>query len=93
MSLDDPAADIGALLWWYYPEQTREEFLEIVGHGSDECFRNRMRIRMAVHCLNIILPRENSFDKFVPDLFDARLEDFRAIMAGQENPNGYNESD
>lgn len=91
MSQDDPALDIGALLWWYYPANMRDEFLGLVGYGKDEYFRNRMRIRMAVYCLNIILPRENSFDKFEDDSFDDSLEDFRAIIEGRENPKGYND--
>jgi thiamine kinase-like enzyme len=91
MSRDDPALDIGALLWWYYPVKMRDKFLKIVRYESDENFRNRMRIRMAVHCLNIILPRENSYDKFEDDSFEDSLEDFRVIIAGRENPKGYND--
>src|SRR5215510_1238288 len=26
MSMDDPAADMGALLWWYYPPELRQQF-------------------------------------------------------------------
>lgn len=89
MSQDDPALDIGAILWWYYPPKLREEFLEIVGYRNDEHFRNRMRIRMALHCLNIILPREKSFDQFECDSFEKSLEDFRAVINGRENPQGY----
>jgi Phosphotransferase enzyme family len=29
MSLDDPALDMGALLWWYYPPELRQRFLDI----------------------------------------------------------------
>ena len=36
MSLDDPALDIGATLWWYYPPELRQRFLEIAGQASDE---------------------------------------------------------
>lgn len=89
MSLDDPALDVGAILWWYYPPELRQEFLEIIGYAHDEEFSSRMQIRMAMHCLNIILPRENSFDSFDPDLFSENLTDFKAIMAGLENPQGY----
>jgi thiamine kinase-like enzyme len=89
MSLDDPALDMGALLWWYYPPETRRHFLEIAGYCYDEEFRRRMRVRMALHCLNILLPREQSFDDFDPDSFAASLTDFRAVLAGQENPQGY----
>jgi thiamine kinase-like enzyme len=89
MSLGDPALDIGAILWWYYPPRLRPEFLEIAGYGNEVGFRERMRIRMAVHCLNIILPRENSFDYFDAGDFDNSLDDFRAALAGMENPQGY----
>ncbi len=89
MSLDDPAQDLGAILWWYYPPHLRSRFLEIAGYRDDDEFRQRMRIRMALHCLNIILPRENSFDQFDAEAFDKDLDDFRAVMAGRENPQGY----
>lgn len=89
LSLDDPALDVGAILWWYYPPNLRARFLEIAGYENDDGFRQRMKIRMAVHCLNIILPRENSFDHFDAETFDSALDDFRAVMAGQENPQGY----
>jgi aminoglycoside phosphotransferase (APT) family kinase protein len=91
MSLDDPALDVGAILWWYYPPHLRPAFLEIAGYGNEVGFRERMRIRMAVHCLNIILPRENSFDYFDAGAFDNSLDDFRAALAGMENPQGYAE--
>jgi thiamine kinase-like enzyme len=91
MSLNDPALDVGAILWWYYPPNLRAEFLEIAGYGNDDDFRNRMRIRMAVHSLNIILPRANSFDQFDAETFDEALADFRAVLAGRENPQGYDE--
>jgi len=89
MTLDDPALDIGAILWWYYPPELREEFLEIAGYNNDESFRNRMRIRMAIHNLNIIIPREKSFDQFTADTFGEALVDFRATIDGRENPQGY----
>lgn len=89
MSLDDPALDVGAILWWYYPPHLRPEFLEIAGYGNEAGFRERMRIRVALHCLNIILPRENSFDRFEAGVFENSLDDFRAALAGRENPQGY----
>ena len=89
MTLDDPALDIGAILWWYYPPELREEFLEIAGYHNDESFRNRMRIRMAIHNLNIIVPREKSFDRFTAATFGEALVDFRATIDGRENPQGY----
>jgi hypothetical protein len=89
MSLDDPANDMGALLWWYYPPPLRQRFLEIAGHPFDAAFRERMRVRMALHCLHIILPRPQSFDQFDSAAFPQWLTDFRAVMAGEENPQGY----
>jgi thiamine kinase-like enzyme len=89
MSLDDPALDLGAILWWYYPPEMRDEFLAIAGCPNDERFRERMRIRMAVHNLHIILPREKSFDRFRAESFDEALVDFRAVVEGRENPQGY----
>jgi thiamine kinase-like enzyme len=89
MSLDDPALDLGAILWWYYPPGMRDEFLSVAGYRNDEEFRNRMRIRMAIHSLNIIIPRKDSFDRFVAEAFDNELDDFRAVMDGRENPQGY----
>jgi len=89
MSIDDPALDMGALLWWYYPPELRQRFLEIAGYPYDEEFKFRMRIRMAMHCLNITLPREGSFDSFDPNTYPEALNDFRAILNGEENPQGY----
>lgn len=89
MSLDDPALDLGAILWWYYPPEMRDEFLSVAGYKNDEEFRNRMRIRMAIHSLNIIIPRKDSFDRFIAEAFDKELGDFRAVMGGRENPQGY----
>jgi thiamine kinase-like enzyme len=91
MSLDDPAVDIGATLWWYYPPALRRRFLEIVGYANDEPFQTRMRVRMAMHCLSITLPRERSFDRFDPASFGQSLTDFRAVLAGEENPQGYDD--
>lgn len=89
MALDDPAVDIGATLWWYYPPQLRESFMKEAGYINDRAFEKRTQVRMAMHCLNITLPRENSFDKFDPASFAESLTDFRAILAGRENPEGY----
>jgi len=89
MSQDDPATDLGAFLWWYYPPKMRSKFLKIVGYENDDTIHERMKIRMAMHCLHIILPRENSFDTFGPDAFDNLLDDFRAVISGEENPKGY----
>lgn len=89
MALDDPALDIGATLWWYYPARLRPRFLEISGYAGDEAFARRMQVRMAIHCLHILLPREQSFDRFSPEGFMADLVDFRAALAGEENPQGY----
>jgi thiamine kinase-like enzyme len=89
LSIDDPALDIGALLWWYYPSELRGRFMDIAGYPYDDQFKFRMRVRMAMHCLDITLPRERSFDKFEPDSYGESLRDFRAILNGDENPEGY----
>jgi thiamine kinase-like enzyme len=89
MSMDDPAFDLGALLWWYYPPRLREPFLEAAGYSYDQEFRFRMRVRMALHCLSVTLPREGSSDRFDSDRYDEALTDFRAILEGRENPQGY----
>ena len=89
MSMDDPALDLGALLWWYYPPERRGRFLEIAGYSYDDEFKHRMRVRMALHCLHILLPREQSFDDFEPASFTKSLMDFRAVLAEYENPQGY----
>ena len=91
MSLDDPAVDIGATLWWYYPPELRESFLKETDYTNDTAFRRRMQVRMAMHCLNITLPREQSFDAFDPATFGELLTDFRAILVGKENPEGYDD--
>ena len=90
MSMDDPALDMGALLWWYYPPELRGRFLDTAGYRYDDEFRLRMQIRMAMHCLDITLPREGSFDKFDPANFGESLRDFKAVLEGEENPEGYN---
>ncbi|MEW5827429.1 MAG: phosphotransferase [Chloroflexota bacterium] len=89
MSMDDPALDMGAVLWWYYPPELRESFLDIAGYRYDEECKSRMRVRMAMHCLDILLPRDGSFDKFEPDGFGESLRDFEAALEGRENPAGY----
>jgi len=89
MSIDDPACDLGALLWRYYPPELRGQFLEIAGYPYDDKFKFRMQIRMALHCLSITLPREGSFDSFDPECYEEALVDFRAILEGGENPQGY----
>jgi thiamine kinase-like enzyme len=86
MSLDDPALDIGATLWWYYQPNLWPRFLEIAGYPNDESFQFRMRVRMALHCLSITLPREGSFDQFDPGAYAESLTDFRAILVGGANP-------
>jgi len=89
MSMDDPALDMGALLWWYYHPELRQRFMDIAGYPYDDEFKFRMRVRMAMHCLNITLPRDQSFDRFKPDHYSESLRDFRAILDGEENPEGY----
>jgi len=90
MSMDDPACDLGALLWWYYPPELRPRFLDIAGYPGGEQFKQRMQVRMAIHCLSITIPRENSFDQFNPATYGESLTDFLAAVAGEENPQGYN---
>jgi thiamine kinase-like enzyme len=89
MSLEDPALDIGATLWWYYPPELWGRFLEAIGYPNDEAFQLRMRVRMAMHCLHILLPRDGSFDRFEASKFSESLVDFRAALAGEGNPQGY----
>jgi thiamine kinase-like enzyme len=89
LAMDDPAFDLGALLWWYYPPELRGQFLEIAGYPYDDEFKIRMQVRMALHCLSITLPRNGSFDSFDPKRYREALVDFRAILAGKENPKGY----
>jgi hypothetical protein len=89
MALDDPATDLGALLWWYYPPDQRPAFLALAGIPDDAALRHRMQVRMALHCLAITLPRPGSWDAFDGLAYDAALTDFRAVLAGAENPQGY----
>ncbi len=89
ISMDDPALDMGALLWWYYPPELRQRFLDIAGYRYDGEFKLRMQIRMTMHCLEITLPRERSFDRFNPESFHESLRDFKAVLDGKENPEGY----
>jgi hypothetical protein len=89
MSMEDPARDVGVTLWWYYPPEMRSRFLQIAGYGDDPQFQRRMRVRTALHCLGITLPRAGSFDRFDPSSYAERLADFRAALAGEENPQGY----
>lgn len=89
MAMDDPAADLGMIMWWYYPPELRPHFLHTAGYMNSDPLQTRMRLRMALHCLSIQLPRRDSFDQFEPGNFDTNLADFRAILAGQENPHGY----
>jgi hypothetical protein len=89
MSMDDPALDLGALLWWYYSPALRQRFLDVAGYRYDDEFKFRMRMRTAMHCLDITLPREHSFDHFDPSAYNESLRDFRAILKGKENPEGY----
>lgn len=89
MKMDDPALDLGALLWWYYPPELRQTFLDAAGYRYDDEFKFRMQVRMAMHCLDILLPRENSFDEFKSESFGESLRDFMAILEGKENPEGY----
>ncbi len=91
MSLDDPAHDMGALLWWYYLPELRPVFLQRAGYPYDYAFRQRMRVRMALHCLDILLPRAGSYDRFDAGSFADALTDFRAVFAGKENPHGYDD--
>ncbi len=91
MSQNDPAHDMGSLLWWYYPPELRQRFLYIAGYSYDTAFKNRMQIRMGLHCLDILLPRANSFDSFNPASFAQQLTDFRAVLTGQQNPHGYHD--
>ncbi|HYP40941.1 MAG TPA: aminoglycoside phosphotransferase family protein [Chloroflexia bacterium] len=89
MSMEDPARDVGVTLWWYYPPEMRSRFLQIAGYDDDPQFQHRLRVRTALHCLSITLPRTDSFDSFDPSSYGERLADFRAALAGEENPQGY----
>jgi hypothetical protein len=48
-----------------------------------------MRVWMTLHCLDILLSRPGSYDQFDAAAFAAALVDFRAVVAGRENPQGY----
>lgn len=89
MRLDDPALDLGAFLWWYFPPDRRAGFLRAAGYEDNQALRERMRLRLALHCLDILLPRASSFDRFQAEYFNESLVDFRAALAGEENPQGY----
>jgi hypothetical protein len=86
MALDDPALDIGATLWWYYPVEVWGRFLEVAGYPDDEEFRERMWTRLALHCLGITLPRPGSFDRFDRTHYAEALVDFEAALRKQGNP-------
>ena len=89
MVMDDPAVDLGALLWWYYSPELRLQFLNVAGYRYDEEFKHRMQIRMAMHCLKITLPREASFDQLDAEHYEQAMGDLKAILQGKENPEGY----
>jgi len=89
MGPDDPAVDLGPLLWWYYPPDLWPRFLEMAGYAKDKDLHRRMQVRMALHCLHIILPRVGSFDRLRVDWFQDVMEDLRAVMDGKGNPKGY----
>ena len=86
MALDDPALDIGATLWWYYPVEVWGRFLDVAGYQDDDEFRERMWTRLALHCLSITLPRPGSFDRFDPTHYAQALVDFEAALRKQGNP-------
>jgi thiamine kinase-like enzyme len=89
MSLDDPADDIGTLLWWYYPPHMRQRFLEVAGYAEDAGLQARIGVRMPLHLLRITLPREGGFDVWDPASYAQALTDFQAAIEGKENPQGY----
>lgn len=91
LSMDDPALDLGALLWWYYLPELWQRFLDVAGYCYDDEFKLRMQIRMSMHCLDITLPREGSFDRFDPSTYDKALTDFKAILNGEGNPEGHDD--
>jgi thiamine kinase-like enzyme len=86
MALDDPALDIGATLWWYYPDETWGRFLEVAGYRGNDGFRERMWARLALHCLSVTLPRSGSFDTFDPTHYAQALVDFEAALRMKGNP-------
>ncbi|MEO6457447.1 MAG: aminoglycoside phosphotransferase family protein [Chloroflexia bacterium] len=89
MSLDDPALDLGAVLWWYYPPEMRRRFIEAAGYEDTPELRHRMQVRTALQCLCAALPRPTGFDTLDPTSYSERLADFRAVFEGKENPQGY----
>lgn len=89
MSLDDPALDLGAVLWWYYPHELRQYFIEAAGYEDTPELRHRMQVRMSLHCLCAALPRPTGFDSLDPTSYSERLADFQAVFEGKENPQGY----
>ena len=86
MAIDDPALDVGATLWWYYPEELWGRFVEVAGYQDDGEFRERMWARLALHCLSITLPRPGSFDRFDPTHYAQALVDFKAALRKRGNP-------
>ncbi len=86
MGLDDPALDLGALLWWYYPPELWGRFLGCAGYQDIEQLRERMWVRLALHCLSITLPGPGSFDIFDPATYPSRSGDFRAAPGREGNP-------
>jgi thiamine kinase-like enzyme len=83
---DDPALDVGVTLWWYYAPKLWPRFLQCMGYPDDEGFRDRLWVRLALHCLGITLPRPGSFDTLDPASYEERLADFRAVMERKGNP-------
>jgi len=77
------------MLWWYDPPELRERFLREAGYIGNPFLQRRMHVRMVMHCLNIVLPREASLDTFSHDTFSESLNDTRAALAGKENSEGY----
>lgn len=73
------------------PPKTRSAFLAIVGYLYDAAFRQRVRVRMTLHCLDILLPRLGSFDRFDAAAFAEKLVDFKAVVAGRENSQEYSD--
>lgn len=86
MGRDDPALDLGATLWWYYPPDLWQRFLAASGQAFTPEFEHRMWTRLALHCLDITLPRPNSYDRFASQSFLSALRDYRAALDGAENP-------
>jgi len=89
MGRDDPASDLGAVLWWYYERALWPGFLGEAGYDDTPELRERMRLRMAVHTLSILLPRAGGFDTLDADRLRQGLTDFRAVLQDRSNPRGY----